>query len=92
MANLPSAKKRIKQNERNRIRNRARRAECRTAIKKLLEHLRLGHVDEARSEFVGVTKKLDQTAAKGTMHAKTVARRKSRLAKRINAAAAAASA
>jgi small subunit ribosomal protein S20 len=34
-----------------------------------------------------VTKKLDQVAAKGTIHRNAAARRKSRLAKKLNAAA-----
>lgn len=89
MANLPSAKKRNKQNERNKVRNRARKAAIKTETRKLLDAIHDGDVERARDLFVKVTKQLDQTAAKGTLHRNTAARRKSRLAKRLNAAVAA---
>ncbi len=92
MANLASAKKRIKQNERNRIRNRARKSEVKTVTRKYLEAIRLGELQEAQELLSSVTKKLDQVAAKGTLHRGTVSRRKSRLARRLNAARAAATA
>lgn len=92
MANSASAKKRIKQNERNRVRNHARKSEVKTATRKFLDLIRDGDLQAAEQAFAGVTKRLDQVAAKGTFHANTVARRKSRLAKRLNAARSAASA
>ena len=89
MPNLASAKKRVKQNERNRTLNRARKSVLKGETKKFLEVLGSGDVAAAKDAFVKVTKKLDQVAAKGTLHKNTVARRKSRLAKRLNAAMAA---
>ncbi len=89
MANLPSAKKRNKQNERNRIRNRARKSVIKTETRKLLDAIHEGDVDAAQSAFVKVTKKIDQVAAHGTLHKNTAARKKSRLARRLNAALAA---
>jgi small subunit ribosomal protein S20 len=86
--NLPSAKKRGKQNERRCIRNRARKAAVKTESRKFLDLLHEGDVDAATAAFSKVTKKLDQVAAKGTLHKNTVARRKSRLARRLNAAVA----
>ena len=85
MANLPSAKKRMKQDERNRARNRARKSVIKTETRKFLDAVRDGNVDEARTKLAQVTKKLDQTSAKGTLHRNTVARRKSRLARQLNA-------
>ncbi len=89
MPNLSSAKKRIKQNERRQIRNRARKTMVKTETRKFLDLLHDGNVDAAATAFTKVTKKLDQVAAKGTLHKNTVARRKSRLARRLNAAQAA---
>ncbi len=86
MPNLPSAAKRVKQNERNRERNRARKAELKTETRKLSDALHDGNKEQAKALLVRVTKTLDQTAAKGTIHRNTAARRKSRLAKRVNAA------
>ena len=85
MANLPSAKKRIKQSERSRIRNRARKSVVKTVTRKFLDAVHRGDVKQAEELYVSVTKTLDQTAAKGTLHRKTVSRRKSRLAQRLNA-------
>ena len=85
MPNLPSAKKRTKQNERNRIRNRARKSQVKTETRKLLEAISSGNSSEAKAALAKVTKKLDQVAAKGSMHKNTAARKKSRLARRVNA-------
>ena len=89
MANLPSAEKRNRQSEKNRVRNRARKAAVKTETRKLLTALHDGKLQEAKEQFRAVTKKLDQVAAKRTLHKNTVARRKSRLARRLNAALAA---
>ena len=89
MPNLPSAAKRVKQNERNHERNRTRKRELKTETRKLLDALQSGNADQTKALFAKVAKKLDQIAAKGTLHRNTAARRKSRLAKRVNAATAA---
>ncbi len=89
MANPLFAKKRIKQNERNRVRNRVRKSVVKGVTRSFLEALHDGKLQEAQELLSSVTKKLDQTAAKGTLHRNTAARRKSRLARRLNAARAA---
>ena len=89
MANLASAKKRMKQNERGRARNRARKSTVKSETRKFLDAVHRGEVQEAQELLSRVTRTLDQTAAKGTLHRNTVARRKSRLARRLNAARAA---
>ena len=86
MPNLASAAKRVRQNERNRVRNRARKAELKTETRKLTDALHDGKLDQAKDLLAHVTKKLDQGASKGTLHRNTASRRKSRLARRINAA------
>ena len=90
MANLASAKKRNKQNERNRRRNRARKSEIKTETRAFLDALHTGDLQTARERLTRVTKRLDQVAAKATLHRNTAARKKSRLAKKLNAATAAA--
>jgi len=87
--NLASTAKRVRQNERNRTRNRSRKAELKTETRKLTDALHDGKLDQAKKLLTTVTKKLDQVAAKGSVHRNTASRRKSRLAKRINAALAA---
>lgn len=90
MANSASARKRIKQNERDRGRNRARKSVLKTETRKFLDLLHKGELQQAQSAFARVQKQLDQVAAKGTLHRNTAARRKSRLAKRLNDALASA--
>jgi small subunit ribosomal protein S20 len=87
VANLSSAEKRNRQNERNRRRNRAQKSRVKTETRKLTDALQSGALDAARGQLIRVTKLLDQTAAKGVMHKNTAARKKSRLARRLNQAA-----
>jgi len=84
VANSLSAKKRIRQNAKRREQNRARKSALKTDVRKLTDAIHDKKVDEARQLFRTVTKRIDQTAAKGTMHRNTAARRKSRLARRVN--------
>lgn len=86
MANSASAKKRIKQNERNRVRNRARKSVLKGETRKLLDAVQHGEIQVAKDALATVQKRIDQIAAKGTMHKNTASRQKSRLAKRVNAA------
>ena len=55
MPNLASAKKRVKQNERNRIRNRARKSVIKTETRRLLDVLGTGDVKAATDAFTLVT-------------------------------------
>ena len=88
MAHSLSAKKRIRQNEKARTINRARKSMVKTQIKKFEAALTAGDIDTARQEYQAVVKRLDKTAATSTMHKRTAARKKSRLAKQLNALAA----
>ena len=85
MAHSLSAKKRVRQNETRRTINRARKSQVKTQTKKFEVALAAGDVDQAKEQFRLLTKKLDQTACTSTLHKKTASRRKSRLAKRLNA-------
>ncbi|MCP4249980.1 MAG: 30S ribosomal protein S20 [bacterium] len=84
MASSFSAKKRIKQNEEHRARNRARKSELKSEIRKFTDALHDKDQQAAQKQYVVVVKKLDQTAAKGTLHKNAAARTKSRLARRLN--------
>lgn len=85
MAHSLSAKKRVRQNEKRKALNRTRKSQIKTQIKHFEDTLAGGDLDAASKEFRLLTKKLDKTAATSTMHKKTAARKKSRLAKRLNA-------
>jgi len=85
VAHSLSAKKRVRQNEKRRVINRARKSQVKTQVKHLEETIKNGDVTAASEQLRLVTIKLDKTAATSTMHKKTAARKKSRLAKKINA-------
>jgi small subunit ribosomal protein S20 len=87
LANIKSAKKRNKQNEKKRVANRVYRGEARTFITKARKAITSGAADEAKVEVVAAVSALDTAASKGVIHKNNAARRKSRLMKRLNALA-----
>jgi small subunit ribosomal protein S20 len=78
------SKKRARQNTKSRTVNRARKSQVKTQIKHLEASIEKGDVEAASEQLRLVTQKLDKTASKSTMHKKTAARKKSRLAKQLN--------
>lgn len=84
MANIKSQKKRNITNEKARLANKAVRSELKTRTKAAVA---AAGTDEAGDAFKVAQKKLDKAATKGVIHKNAAARRKSRLAKRVNAAA-----
>ena len=83
MPHSASAKKRLRQNLRNRERNRAAKSVIKTEIRKVLDSLRGGDVPAAKEQLRTVSKKVDQAAAKKIVHRNRAARVKSRLSARI---------
>jgi len=55
-----------------------------TQIKHFDDAISDANIEKATQEFRLVAKKLDETASTSTMHKKTAARKKSRLAKKLN--------
>lgn len=84
MAHSLSAKKRVRQNAKHKKVNRSRKSQLKALIKNLETTLSDGKVEAATSAFALIVKKLDKTATTSTMHKKTAARKKSRLAKKLN--------
>jgi small subunit ribosomal protein S20 len=84
MANIKSQIKRNLQNEKARLRNKAVRSELKTRVKTAVTTAAATGGPEA---FRMAVKRIDKAAAKGVIHKNAAARRKSRLAKRIAAAA-----
>ena len=84
MAHSLSAKKRVKQNTKRRTINRARKSQVKTQIKHFEAALSSGDVETASEQYRLIVKKLDKSAATSTMHKRTAARKKSRLAKQLN--------
>jgi len=84
VAHSLQSKKRIKQNAKRRTINRARKSQVKTQIKRFEAAVTNGDAEAASEQYELVVKKLDKTAATSTMHKKTAARKKSRLAKKLN--------
>ena len=85
MAHSLSAKKRIRQSLKRRARNRARKDVLKNQVKEFVSALTAGTIDTAKEEFRKTVQRLDKVAAKHTIHKNTASRKRSRLAKRLNA-------
>jgi small subunit ribosomal protein S20 len=85
LANIKSAIKRNKQNEKKRIRNRVVRGSTRTFIKKAQTAIEAGEAKTSVDAVQVAISALDKAAAKGVIHKNNAARRKSRLMKRLSA-------
>ena len=84
MANTSSALKRMRQNEKRRLRNRAVRSRVRGAVKTARTALATAG-GEAREAVVQAISVLDRAVTKGVIHRNTAARKKSALARRLAA-------
>jgi len=85
MANSKSAEKRIRQNLRDRERNRYHRSRMRTAIKTLRHHIAVGDAGSAQSVLKDTLSLIDSTVSKGVIHRNAAARTKSRLTRAVSA-------
>lgn len=83
MANIKSAIKRNKQNEKRRVRNRVYRGRARTFVKRANAAVADQNLDEARQATLEAISALDKAAEKGVLHKNNAARRKSRLMLRL---------
>jgi small subunit ribosomal protein S20 len=85
LPNIKSAKKRVKTNRRDELRNRAARSTMRSAIKATSEAV--ASKDEKAGESVRSTQALiARTAKRGVIHKKKAARLQSRMVKAANKA------
>ena len=84
MAHSLSAKKRVRQNAKRNVTNRARKSMVKTQIKHFENAISEGDAAKAGEQYRLLTKKLDKVASTSTLHKKTAARIKSRMAKRLN--------
>lgn len=81
-----SAKKRVRQNEKSRVRNRSAKSSVRTQVKKFLATVETGNAESAEEALRNASRALDKAASKGILHKRTAARQKSRLAAKLKAA------
>lgn len=77
MANIKSQQKRIKTNERARLRNKSVKSSLRTAVRAFREAAEAGDKDKAAELLVSTNRKLDKAATKGVIHKNQAANKKS---------------
>ena len=85
LANIKSAIKRNRQNEKRRLRNRVYRGQARKFIRDARASMVEESLDDAREATFKAVKALDKAAEKGVIHKNNAARRKSRLMKQLAA-------
>ena len=81
-----SVQKQVRVAERRRLRNKSVRSRCKTNITKAERLIFSGELEAARGAVVAAISSLDKAAEKGVIHPNNVARRKSRLMKKLNEA------
>ncbi|MBN2078548.1 MAG: 30S ribosomal protein S20 [Spirochaetes bacterium] len=86
MAHIRSQIKRNRQNEKRREKNSRVKSSIRTATKKVLKAVEVDANPDAASEsYAKLVKIIDTAAGAGIVHKNAAARKKSRLAKKLNA-------
>lgn len=85
MARSLSSQKRLRQNETRAARNQARKTVLKTTVRRVSDAIAAHDVNTAQAAYIQTVALLDRNANRGTIHRNTAARRKSRLAKRLNA-------
>jgi len=85
LPNIKSAKKRVLQAERSRMRNKHFRSRVRTYIKNVENVIGTGNKEDAQTAFTTAVPVIDSSVSKGLMHKNKAARHKSRLSAAIKA-------
>lgn len=86
MAHSLSAKKRIRQNQKRNALNRWRKDRVKDAVKEFDAAVAAGRFDEAQNLLNKAASVIDKVASTPALHKNTAARRRSRLARKLNAA------
>ncbi len=84
MANIKSQEKRIKTNERRRLRNQSVKSSLRTAVRGLRDAIDSGDKDKAGELLVAANRRLDKAASAGVIHKNQAANKKSALTLAVN--------
>ena len=85
MPNIKSAIKRVNVIEKKTARNNMIKSGYKSAVKKFEQAVEAGNVEEAKTLLAEATKKIDQPCTKGVIVKNTASRKKSNLAKKLNA-------
>jgi small subunit ribosomal protein S20 len=83
VANIKSQEKRIKTNERRRVRNKSVKSSLHTAVRGFREAVEAGDKAKAGELMQSTSRQLDKAASKGVIHPNQAANRKSAIAKQV---------
>lgn len=84
MANIKSAKKRIKVTAKKTLRNRMITSRVKTLVKKVVSAVAVSDNEAAKVALAPAVAAIDKAANKGVYHRKTASRKISRLTKSVN--------
>lgn len=84
LPNIKSSILSVKTDAMRRAKNVSAKSAIKTASRKVLDAVAAGNAEEAKQALVIACKKIDQAAANRLFHKNCAARRKSRLARRVN--------
>jgi small subunit ribosomal protein S20 len=91
MPHTKSAKKRLRQNEKRRLRNRIAKKIIKTYSKRAVVAAQAGNTEQAEADMRFAMSKLDKAGIRRILHPNTADRRKSKLSRDVRAALAKAS-
>lgn len=84
MPNIKSSERSVKTDAERRAKNFAVRSAVKTVTRKTSEALTAGKADDAKVLLTTATSVIDKAVAKGVIHKNAAARKKSRLARKLN--------
>ena len=84
MANIKSAKKRIKVTIKKAMRNKMIKSRTKTAMKKVVAACTANDATAARQALTGAVRTIDKATSKGVYHKNNAARKKSKLVRMVN--------
>ena len=85
VANIKSQLKRIKTNEKARLRNKSVKSSLKTAVRRFREAADAGDREQADIALRHASRQLDKAVSKGVIHSNQAANKKSAMAQRANA-------
>ena len=87
MPQIKSSIRSVKTDAERRAKNFAVKSTVKTAVRKTVETAAAGKADDATTLLAKAASTIDKAASKGVLHKNAAARKKSRLAKKVNSAA-----
>lgn len=87
MPNIKSSERSVKTDAQRRAQNFSTRSAVKTISRKVAESVAGGKIEEAKVLLPKANSTIDKAASKGVIHKNAAARKKSRLAKKLNASA-----